>query len=235
MIAAVCADGRVVPPTILYASPSGNIQERWTKDLEYEDDQVMVGTTKTGWSSDKMGVAWLRDVFDRYTKEKSPLRHRILLLDGHSSHQTQEFIDYCRPRRILPLLLPPHSTHTLQPLDVGLFSPLSKAYGQALEEYVEKTQGLLTHKKGDFYHLFKDAWDASFTVTNVQSSFSTTGIVPLDAEQVLKKFRTTIPEPPEYPTTINTVNRRTVGSLMANQIEPNSYEAHVVTNTILSL
>ncbi|KAF2821994.1 hypothetical protein CC86DRAFT_301721, partial [Ophiobolus disseminans] len=67
------------------------------------------------------------------------------------------FIDYCRLRRILPLLLPPYSTYTLQPLDIRLFSPLSKAYSQALEEYVEKTQGLLTLKKGDFYHLFKDA------------------------------------------------------------------------------
>jgi hypothetical protein len=195
----------------------------------------MVGTTKTGWSNNGMGLAWLRDVFDRYTKDKAPLRHRLLLLDGHLSHQTQEFLDYCRPRRILPLLLPPHSTHTLQPLDVGLFSPLSSAYAKALEEYMQKTQGLLALKKGDFYHLFKDAWDASFTVTNVKASFATTGIVPLEAEQVLKKFRTTTPEPPEYPTTIKSVNRRTVGALMANQIEPNSYEAHVVTNTILSL
>ena len=117
----------------------------------------MVGTTQTGWSNNDMGVAWLRDVFDRYTKDKNPLRHRLLLLDGHSSHHTQEFMDYCRAQRILPLLLPPHSTHTLQPLDVGLFSSLSRAYGMALEDYLEKTQGLLSLKKGDFYYLFKDA------------------------------------------------------------------------------
>ncbi|KAI1524538.1 Qor NADPH:quinone reductase [Pyrenophora tritici-repentis] len=27
-----------IPPTILYASPLGNIQERWVKDIEYKDD-----------------------------------------------------------------------------------------------------------------------------------------------------------------------------------------------------
>jgi hypothetical protein len=123
----------------------------------------------------------------------------------------------------------------LQPLDVGLFSPLSSAYSHQLEEYLAKTQGLLSLKKGDFYHLFKQAWDTSFTVTNVQSSFATTGIVPWEPEEVLKKYRTTTPEPPEYPTAINTVNRRTVDTLLANTVTPDSHKAAVVKETLLSL
>ncbi|KNG46883.1 cyclohexanone monooxygenase [Stemphylium lycopersici] len=71
--------------------------------------------------------------------------------------------------------------------------------------------------------------------SNNKSSFATTGIVPWEPEEVLKKFRTTTPEPPEYPTAINTVNRRTVGTLMANTITPDSHEAAVVKETLLSL
>ena len=52
---------------------------------------------------------------------------------------------------------------------------------------------------------------------------------------MLKKFCTTTLEPPEYPTRIDTVNRRTVGTLMANTITPDSYEAAVVKETLLSL
>ncbi|KAF7571238.1 HTH-Tnp-Tc5 domain containing protein [Pyrenophora tritici-repentis] len=79
------------------------------------------------------------------------------------------------------------------------------------------------------------AADTSFTATNVQSSFATTGIVPWEPEEVLKKFRTTTPEPPEYPTAIDIVNRRTVGALIADTVTPNSYEAAVVKETLLSL
>jgi len=39
-----------------------------------------------------------------------------------------EFIDYCDRLKILLMVFPPHSTHTLQPLDVGLFKPLSTRF-----------------------------------------------------------------------------------------------------------
>ncbi|KAI1521874.1 hypothetical protein PtrSN002B_012102, partial [Pyrenophora tritici-repentis] len=67
------------------------------------------------------------------------------------------------------------------------------------------------------------------------SLFATTRIVLWEPEEVLKKFRTTTPEPPEYPTAINIVNRRTVGALIANTITPDSYKAAVVKETLLSL
>ncbi|KAF2844427.1 hypothetical protein T440DRAFT_494103 [Plenodomus tracheiphilus IPT5] len=59
--------------------------------------------------------------------------------------------------------------------------------GRALADHIERSQGLLSLKKGDFYSLFKLAWDASFTVDNILSSFSATGIYPMDPEKVLKK------------------------------------------------
>lgn len=36
-----------------------------------------------------------------------------------------DFIEYCDRHRILLIVLPPYSTHTLQPLNVVLFKPLS--------------------------------------------------------------------------------------------------------------
>ena len=53
---------------------------------------------------------------------------RLLLVDGHSSHVNLAFLDYATSNRVVVLVLPPHSTHRLQPLDLGLFGPLSKAY-----------------------------------------------------------------------------------------------------------
>jgi hypothetical protein len=48
------------------------------------------------------------------------------------------FIEYCDDNKILLAIYPPHSTHTLQPLDIGMFKPLSTAYSAALADYMDK-------------------------------------------------------------------------------------------------
>jgi hypothetical protein len=47
----------------------------------------------------------------------------MLVMDGHGSHLTIEFVGYCYRLdvKISVFLLPAHSTHILQPLDIGVF------------------------------------------------------------------------------------------------------------------
>jgi len=73
----------------------------------------------------------------------------LLIIDGHDSHVTWEFLDYCLQNDIIPLCLPAHSTHILQPLDVGLFGPLQSNYSKCLDDFVEG--GETGINKGDFY------------------------------------------------------------------------------------
>jgi hypothetical protein len=60
------------------------------------------------------------------------------------------FIDYADANRILLAVLPPHSTHRLQPLDVGLFSPLTTYYSQQIDKLLAESQGLVRLTKRDF-------------------------------------------------------------------------------------
>ncbi|KAI0568627.1 hypothetical protein TUN199_11800, partial [Pyrenophora tritici-repentis] len=46
-------------------------------------------------------------------------------------------------------------------------------------------------KKGDFFPLFWPAWITSFTSKNILKSFEATGVVPPNADAVLKRFRNT--------------------------------------------
>jgi len=57
---------------------------------------------------------------------------RMLILDDNYSHVTIEFMDYCETNQIALYCLPPHSTHIVQPLEVGLFSPLQHHYSKQL-------------------------------------------------------------------------------------------------------
>ncbi|KAI1674800.1 DDE-1 multi-domain protein [Pyrenophora tritici-repentis] len=156
VLACCCADGSSLPPALIYAAKKGAIRLSWVEDIKAGEHEVFVSSSPTGWSNDDVGLAWLEQVFDRYTKQRSG-RWRLLILDGHGSHLTMEFIKYCDRHRILLIILPPHSTHTLQPLDVVLFKPLSQAYSNELTNHLHKAQGLAPIKKGDFFPLF---WSA---------------------------------------------------------------------------
>lgn len=52
----------------------------------------------------------------------------MLILDGHASHISTAAIEFCIRQKIILLCLPAHTTHILQPLDVGVFGPLGKLH-----------------------------------------------------------------------------------------------------------
>jgi DDE superfamily endonuclease len=81
----------------------------------------------------------------------------LLILDGHSSHINMAFISLADSLRILILILPPHTTHRLQPLDVGLFSPLAKAYTKRLDAYTYGGLGWVSMIRRLFWPIFRDA------------------------------------------------------------------------------
>jgi hypothetical protein len=109
-------------------------------------------------------------------------------MDGHSSHVNMRFIDYADANRILLAVLPPHSTHRLQPLDVGLFSPLATYYSQQIDKLLAENQGLVRLTKRDFWPLFREAWNQAFSENNVRSAWETTGIHPFNPSKVLSIF-----------------------------------------------
>ena len=84
------------------------------------------------------------------TKDQACHRYRLLIVDGHSSHVNLEFMNYCDANRILVLVMPPHSTHRLQLLDVGLFQPLSTAYSNELDNLTARSGRIVSMKKRMF-------------------------------------------------------------------------------------
>jgi hypothetical protein len=93
-------------------------------------------------------------VFNRHTTAKVPRGWRLLILDGHGSHVTADFIDFCDINRILLAIFPPHSTHSRQPLDVVLFSPLARYYTTELNRKLHQSQGHMIGAKRAFFTNF---------------------------------------------------------------------------------
>ena len=194
LLACICGDGSVLPPGLLYESANSTIQSSWVDEIQPGEHSVLISSSPSGWTNNDIGLAWLKQVFDRFTKEKARRKWRLLILDGHGSHLTMDFINYCDQNRILLAVYPPHSTHTLQPLDVVMFKPLSTAYSKELTTHLHKGQGLSVVKKGDFFHLFWKAWIGTFTKELILKSFEATGISPLQPNVILNRFAKGTPE-----------------------------------------
>jgi hypothetical protein len=110
----------------------------------------------------------------------------LLVIDGHESHDSLEFQQYCKENKIITLCMPPHSSHLLQPLDVGCFSPLKKAYGRQAENLMRNRISHITKLK--FLPCFIAAFKDLITKSNIQGGFRGAGLVPLDAEAVISKL-----------------------------------------------
>jgi hypothetical protein len=90
----------------------------------------------------------LKEHFEVETAKRQLNEYRMLLLDGHESHCTLEFIEFCVTKKIILLILPPYTTHLLQPLNVAIFQPLAKYYSVEVEAHSREKHYWL--KKEDF-------------------------------------------------------------------------------------
>lgn len=135
----------------------------------------------------RLGILWLKEVFEPATAAIKPLP-QLLILDGHGSHVSFDFIEFCVQENILLLCLPAHSTHLLQPLDVGLFSPYQHYYGRAVDDYMRSGQNEYGIKKAIFIRFLTEAREKTFTIHNICRAFEATGIWPLCARRVLGKM-----------------------------------------------
>ena len=50
----------------------------------------------------------------------------VLFVDGHHSHLSLALVRKARERGVHLMCLPPHATHLLQSLDVGVYGPVHK-------------------------------------------------------------------------------------------------------------
>jgi hypothetical protein len=186
LIASICADGSALPPALIYQGESNDLRDTWLDEFDDATQYAFFASSKNGWSDDSLGLDWLRQVFDRMTKEKTSTRdRRLLIVDGHNSHVNLPFIEYADANRILLAVFPPHSTHRLQPLDIGMFSPLATYYSQALDRLLSESQGLVRLTKRDFWPLFYEAWEKAFHAKNVRSAWEAAGLYPLNPKRVI--------------------------------------------------
>lgn len=154
VLATICANGTALPPALIYKASSGNLQDTWLEEFDPQRHNCQFSASPNGWTSDEHGFEWLQIIFDKESKRKARRSWRLLFLDGHGSHLNLTFLNWCEQPRILVACYPPHSTHALQPLDVGCSAPLANNYSTGLDALIKKSEGHTRIKKRDFFSIF---------------------------------------------------------------------------------
>ena len=137
------------------------------------------GRSRNGWITTELFYGWLANHFAK----KVIVRPVVLLVDGHSSHIDLEVSKFCRENQILLFCLPPHSSHILQPLDVGFFRSLKAAWSKACSGFRASHPGESVSRES-FAKVFREAWIASVKMSVLVNAFRESGLCPLNSQAV---------------------------------------------------
>lgn len=136
---------------------------------------MLYTTSDNGWTNNSIGLHWLDEVFLPETQDGD--EYRILLLDGHASHISIEFMWKSYQNNVLLIFLPPHSTHILQPLDRSCFSPIKTSYRNQIAD-LASLENSAPIKKTRFIEYYAKARVEGLTERNIRSGWRAAGISP---------------------------------------------------------
>ena len=190
-IECINSSGWALPPCVIF---KGKVFiESWFDGLP---DDWRFEVSRKGWTSDEIGLRWLEKLFIPSTSSRTKGKYRLLILDGHGSHLTAEFDQICEKNDIIAICMPPHSSHLLQPLDIGCFAVLKRAYARLIEL---KMRARINHiDKLDFLEAYPTARIEAFKSETIKNSFAAAGLMPYNPNRVISKLdiRLRTPTPP---------------------------------------
>ena len=99
-------------------------------------------------------------------------------MDGYSSHINIKFVKLCWLKKIIPICLPPHLTHFLQPLDLVIFSVVKRLYLSKVDEYA--ACGITGINREYFLKILGEIRPQIYTRELIRSAFEAAGLYPFD-------------------------------------------------------
>lgn len=168
----ISASGNTIPPLFIF--PRVHFKDHF---IEGAPEGSLGVATRSGWINSSIFVDVLKHI-QKHTlcSKENPI---LLLCDNHESHISIDAIHYCRDNGIVCLSFPPHTTHRLQPLDVGVFGPLKSKFKTAFNDWHVSNPG----KTLNIYNipkLTKIPYLESFNGRNITSAYEKTGIWPFN-------------------------------------------------------
>ena len=178
-IECVSANGRSLLPMIIW--PATTHRSNWTI---FPTPGWHYACSDSGYTDSKISLEWLTRVFDPQTKRQADQKPRVLICDGFGTYETLEILEFCFENNIRLCRLPSHTSHKLQPCDVGVFAPLKAAYRDKAERLYQGGASIVG--KEHFTSLYTSARNKAFTRKNITAAWAASGLFPFNPDRVLR-------------------------------------------------
>ncbi|CDO74026.1 hypothetical protein BN946_scf185043.g76 [Trametes cinnabarina] len=171
IIECICADGSSIQPGFIFAG------KEFSRDIFRDiDPRVCIALSRTGWTAEYLCLEWFKRCFIPQVNARRVSDAPILLiLDSHNSHVTPEMRQAAIENNIHLFLLPPHTTHHLQPLDVGVFAALEHAWQVHCNKFFKTSKGE-DMDRGEFIRQYLTVRDTVFNADLICKAWRTAGI-----------------------------------------------------------
>ncbi|XP_071848782.1 uncharacterized protein [Apostichopus japonicus] len=166
------ATGNALPPFFIYKEKP--LMDE-LKEGAYPGSKFHM--SESGWSNGDIFQTYLEEHFLKFIPNRDSDQHVLLLYDGYNSNISVPLIEIAKSHNIILFVLPPHTSHVLQPLDKGIFSPLKSHYNSECESYMRENPG----EKITRYNMTKlvsQSYAKAFSPSNLFTAFKSTGIFP---------------------------------------------------------
>jgi uncharacterized membrane protein len=171
-----------------------------------------IAASPNGWTDTEVTQEYFEKVVEPETALIAKGHKRLVVMDGHNSHCTLKLAMFAESKGIVILILPPHTTHRLQPLDVGVFSHLSHAWASEVKRWSES--GYVV-SKSNLITIYDMARKRALTKGIICAAFRKCGIEPYDPSVITEEdmamaektsILASLPIPPTLPAFMEVVH-----------------------------
>ncbi|CAD6208597.1 GSCOCG00012747001-RA-CDS [Cotesia congregata] len=174
------ADGVRGPPMLMYSFKKTVPK----KIVDNTPTGWGIGLSDNGWMTTETFYEYITNVFYPWLVEQQTEFPVVLYMDNHSSHLNLPLVSFCREKQIELVMLPPNSTHIMQPLDISFFRPFKDSWKKYVPKW-KNQEGVAQIKKENFPLVLKFTLDNMKNEKNVVvSGFKGSGLYPFDPKVV---------------------------------------------------
>jgi len=143
---------------------------------------------KKSWMTEDEKVSWLNWLFPQL-----PPGEKLFVLDNHDSNINENVVKKCREANTTLFTFPPHTSHVLQPLDVGVFQPFKKYLASSILR-ASKMLGRRPNLE-DFPSIVGVAWQKASDLFTIQNAWKRANILP-DKDSIMTPETDLVPYVP---------------------------------------
>jgi len=107
----------------------------------------------------------------------------LILWDGHGSRNNEGLLRSLERERIFTMFFPPHASHVVQPLDVGIFGGFKSKFSRGLKNRPQEEENIGEYRSR-ILNVAVDSLIGVATPMNIRSAFRRTGTFPVSWETV---------------------------------------------------